>query len=301
MDSLAVTIAATDAGYPRRLREVSDKPEWLEVRGHLPEAEQAIAIVGARAASQGDAQAAHDLAYALARRGTLVVSGGALGIDAAAHRGALAAAQETGTPATGTTVAVLGCGLDVVYPERHGALYRDIGEHGAVVSQFVRDAPPRGWHFARRNRTLAALADAVVVIGAGAHSGALRTAQAARHYHRLVAAMPGSPGGEALIASGAAVVRTIDDLDSALAGAPVRPTVTLPDAASPNYRVLRQLEGGDRKDIDQLVQGTGFGVRVVQRALVRLELDGLVVPRPGLGYECSRLAMELLAARGACG
>lgn len=295
---LAATIAKTDARYPRRLLDVSDAPEWLEVRGQLPSTERAVAIVGARAAHQEEQEAAYELAYALARQGTAVVSGGALGVDAAAHRGALAAAREPDTPSGGTTVAVLGCGLDVVYPERHGDLYRDIGERGALVSQFRRDAPPRAWHFSKRNRTLAGLVDAVVVIGAGAHSGALRTARAARDYHRLVAAMPGRPGCEALIASGAAVVRTPGDLERLLAGAPVRPNVTLPDINSPNFRVLSQLEAGDRQDVDQLVQGTGFGLRVVQRALTRLELDGLVVPGPGLAYECSQLAQELLAARG---
>lgn len=301
MDSFALTIKRTDAGYPRRLSEVKDGPEWLQFRGRLLEAEQAIVIVGARAADEDQVRLAYELAYALARRGTLVISGGALGVDAAAHRGALAAAREPGTPASGTTVAVLGCGLDVVYPERHVALFHEIATAGALVSQFPRDTAPRAWYFARRNRTMAALADAVLVIGAGAHSGALRTAQAARSYGRLLAAVPGSPGCEALIASGAAVVREIADLDRAFAGTPSRPTVSLPDKNTPNFQVLSLLQPGSAHGANELAVRLGFNIRVVQRALTSLELDGLVVPRAGLGYECSLLAQELLAARGASG
>lgn len=301
VDFLAATIASTDSRYPKRLREVSDSPDRLDLRGRLPDPELAIAIVGARAADADEQQLAYELARALTRRGALVVSGGALGVDAAAHRGALAAAAEPGAPDTGTTVAVLGCGIDVVYPQRNAALYRELAERGALVSQFRSDAPPRSWHFARRNRTLAAMADAVVVVGAGAHSGALRTARAARDYGRLVAAVPGRPGCEALIASGAAVVRDVDDLDRALAGAPVRPAVELPEASTPHFALLQRLEEDGCRDVEGLVSGTGLSLRVVQRALTTLELDGLIVPRPGLEYECSQLARELFTARGARG
>ncbi len=281
----------THPGYPRRLAKVSDPPERLHVRGKLEEPEHAVAIVGARAARTGDMEIAHELARALAERGVLVVSGGALGIDSAAHRGALA-----GSPADrARTVAVLGCGLDVAYPERNRDLFAEIvARGGALLSQFDRNAPPRPWQFPLRNATIAGMVDAVVVVGAGAHSGALYTAKYAREYGRLVAAVPGTAGCDALLASGAAVVREVADLEAAWAGSPVGLEVDLPCASTPKGQVLAWLDASEPQDADEISLGTGLMIREVHRALTSLELDGLAVPRPGQSYLRSRLAQALL-------
>ena len=298
------SISVSQAGYPRRLSEVRDAPERLFVRGHvdLSTMRRAVVLVGARAAGRASVEAASELAHGLVERGVTVISGGALGVDAAAHRGALAALRADKARAGATTVAVFGCGLDIIYPERHRDLFDDICRlGGALVSQFEAAAPPRSWHFARRNRTMAGMADAVVVVGAGARSGALRTAEAAREYGRPVAAMPGSPGCEALIARGAAVVRDLGDLLSLLDGEPVRPHTPLPHPDTASARVLSSLEGAQARDVDDLVAGTGLGVGEINRALIELELGGLVVPRPGVGYVCSSLARELLATHSSHG
>lgn len=284
----------TDRGYPRRLAAISGAPEVLHVRGVLGDAEHSVAIVGARAATCEAVEAARSLARGLARDGACVVSGGALGVDAAAHRGALDAHQDAGR---GTTVAVLGCGIDVVYPVRHRRLYQDIcAAGGAVVSEFPHDAPPRPGHFVRRNRTIAALADAVVVVEAGARSGALYTARAAQELGRLVAAVPGSPGCERLLAQGAAVIEQPGDLWDALAGRPARLRATLPDPDSDAARVLACLDPARARECGEIAAQADLSARQVARALTGLELEGLAVAGPGRNYLRSALAEELLAS-----
>ena len=287
-----VTLAITE--FPSRLRAVasSEVPDVLRVRGRLVEVPRVVAIVGARAARMTEVQQAHDIARDLAAAGVLIVSGGAVGVDAASHRGALAA--------TGRTVAVLGCGLDVPYPEQNQDLFAAIVESGgAVMSQFELTAPPRSWHFVRRNRTMAAMSDAVLVIAASRRSGSLHTARAALDFGRLVAAVPGTPGCEALIASGAVPVREARDLeralDRAVDGTLAVPTIALPEASSAAGRVLRALGRERGRDADAIALATGLGVREVHRALTCLELDGLAILLPGRNYICSTLAHSQLA------
>ncbi|WP_428263456.1 DNA-processing protein DprA [Haliangium sp.] len=288
-------ITRDQPGYPRRLRAVPGAPERIYIDGAVPNTARSVAIVGARAASADAIERARTLARALAGAGVVVVSGGALGVDAAAHRGALDAAHG---PGAAPTVAVLGCGIDVVYPQRHGPLYRDIrARGGALVSQFEPGAAPLPGHFVRRNDTIAGLADAVVVIGAGARSGSLYTARAALRFGRVLGAMPGSPGCERLIAQGAAVVERASDLMEALAGRPRRPAeAALPAPGSTAARVLAHLDGGRDQDSDELAHSLGVGAREVARALTDLELDGLAIAKPGQRYVRSALAEELLAS-----
>lgn len=200
--------------YPTGLKRLR-RPPRLDGRGALPAA-PAVAIVGSRAASAAALATATALAAHAAARGWCVVSGGAIGVDSAAHRGALAAG--------GPTVVVLGTGLDVVYPERNRGLYTEVVEAGgALVSMFRRGEPPRRGHFVARNQVIAAWAEAVVVVAAERGSGSLSTAAAARRLGVGVAAVAGTAGSDALIRAGASALASGADLERVLAGEAVRP------------------------------------------------------------------------------
>ena len=191
---------------------------------------------------------------------------------------------------------MLGCGLKVEYPAQNHGLFEDIrASGGGIVSQFAPDAPPRSWHFVRRNRTMAGMSDAVLIVAATPRSGSLHTARAASELGRVVAAMPGSAGCEALIASGAALVRSPADLMDALSGQPKQPDVALPEPQSDAGRILTALEQSSGQHADQIARSTGLGIRQVSRALTSLELDGLAILLPGRNYVRSKLAHTLLA------
>jgi DNA processing protein len=207
-------VAAFDADFPDVLRRAKPAVAALWVRGRLPDASRPVlSIVGARAASRAGCRRTQEWAAMAARRGFTIVSGGALGIDAAAHQGAL----EAGAP----TFAVLGCGVDVVYPDRHAALFAQIAATGGLLSEFPLGTPPRGRQFPSRNRIVAALAEAVLVVEAREASGALVTARLALAMGRPLYALPGSAGTDRLLASGKArAVRDSAELFAALAGEP---------------------------------------------------------------------------------
>jgi DNA processing protein len=204
--------SATDSQYPTRLHQLVRVPERLWFRGRLPGAgERGVAIVGSRAASAAGCARAAEIAAALTRQGLFVVSGGALGIDAAAHRGAL--------DAGGVTFAVLGCGVDVAYPDRHRRLFERIAVKGGVMSELPPGSPPRPGCFPVRNRIVAALAELVLVVEARPLSGALITARLGWEQGRLLAAVPGSAGADQLINAGlAAPIETADDVARLLDG-----------------------------------------------------------------------------------
>lgn len=252
-----ITNILPPGSLPKRLEALA----WshpIYVRGTLNEG-PAVAIVGSRAASGVGMERAHALARHLGERRVHVVSGGALGIDGAAHRGALAV--------RGTTTVVLGTGCDVAYPERHAPLFAQVlAAGGALVSRLHDGAQPRRGTFLSRNPLIAALADVVVVVEADARSGSLATARAARLYGRIVVAWPGSRGCELLLAGGAAVVEHEADVDAALAGEPrMRLQVLEPDVAA----VRAALDQGARST-EAIVTLTRLPVRVVLRALARL-------------------------------
>jgi DNA processing protein len=204
---------------------------------------------------------AHALARHLAGQGVQVVSGGALGIDGAAHRGALAA--------RGATTVVLGSGVDVAYPARHARLFDQIvASGGALVSMYPLGMQPRPGTFTKRNALISALADAVIVIEADLQSGSLSTAAAARKQGRVVAACPGSPGCERLLATGAALVEDVEDAAALVAGRPrYRAPVELDEAAAK----VRDAIAAGVSGIDAIVRHTGLSVRAVLRALPQLE------------------------------
>jgi DNA processing protein len=254
-----VTISSTELnpgapGYPARLTGLGFAPT-LYVRGALCAEAPAVAIVGARAASRIGMDRAHAAARHVADRGVRVVSGGALGIDGAAHRGALA------------STVVLGSGTDVAYPARHAGLFDQILAAGGALASLLPDgSQPRRGTFPQRNPVIAALADIVVVVEADLHSGSLSTARAARELGRLVVAYPGTPGCDRLLATGAAMAEGPDDVLSALAGSP-----RMPRALDPELARIRAAVASGTRGVDALVAATGLSVRAVLRALPLIE------------------------------
>jgi DNA processing protein len=204
---------------------------------------------------------AHALARHLAGRDVHVVSGGAIGVDGAAHRGALAG--------RGTTTVVLGSGVDVWYPARHAELFSEVlARHGSLVSLVPDGTQPHRGTFPRRNQLIAALADVVIVIEADVKSGSLSTAAAGRRFGKLVAACPGSRGCERLLAAGAAIIEHTLDAELALAGTPRQ---RIPRAIDPIAAQVQDAITHGAVGVDQIIRRTGLTVRAVLRALPMIE------------------------------
>lgn len=276
-----------DARYPRQLLTLDDRPPVVWLKGDAGAlARPSVAIVGSRAASPYAVAVAERLASELSGCGIVVVSGCARGVDAAAHRGALGG--------EGATIAVLGSGVDVVYPAEHRELARSIVRAGALMSEFPPGAPPLRHHFPRRNRLISGLARGVVVVEAGARSGSLITARCAAEQGREVMAVPGnvlsgrSAGGHALIRDGAAIVETAGDIleeigFGALGGTPDPVAAgaqrTAREAEDP---LLRHMDPGEICAVDDLIERSGLGSATVLLRLTELEIAGRVA-RAGPG------------------
>jgi DNA processing protein len=264
--------------YPPLLAELHDPPAAIHVRGDTEIlAEPAVAIVGARSCSSYGAGVARELARELARAGVVVVSGLARGIDGEAHRGTL----EGG----GRTVAVLGCGIDRDYPRSHSELARRIRERGAVVSEYPPGVEPAPRRFPARNRIIAGLCAATVVVEARERSGALITADFALELGRDVFAVPGeitsalSAGTNDLLRQGAAPLLSAGDVLEALG---LEPAVRqLPSLSPAGSQVLRLLADGAR-DADDLARASGRTTAEVAAVLVELELAGVANEADGL-------------------
>ncbi len=266
--------------YPRRLRELHDPPVGLFLRGDSPvELLQAtaVAIVGARVCSSYGSQVARMLGRELAAIGIVVVSGLARGVDGEAHRGAL--------ESDGPTVAVLGCGVDRDYPAAHARLSARICECGVVVSEYAPGVEPAPWRFPARNRVIAGLAAATIVVEARERSGALITADFALEAGREVFAVPGeitsslSVGTHTLLRVGATPLTCAGDVLEALGVEP--PCVASPELGDSATRVLALLSD-QAAGVDQLVRGTGLDAAAVATALAELELAGAVAEAEGL-------------------
>ncbi len=284
-----------DPGYPPGLLQLSPPPPVITVRGTLPEG-PAVAIVGSRKADAYGREAAELFARSLAAAGIVVVSGFARGIDAAAHRGAMAA------PA-GRTVAVLGCGLAVDYPHGHARLAAEIAERGAVVSEFPCNLIPRAWHFPLRNRSIAALAAGTLVVQATHRSGSLITARHALDLGRDVWAVPGrifdesSLGANALIRDGASLAQHPADLLEVLLpslprhsrikaqlGLPAMLEVAEPEQeAPPGFpgQVLTEIPRDTTRGAEEIAVRLDVSIDRVLAALLELELMGRVKRLPG--------------------
>ena len=277
-------ILRLDPSFPTKLLDLPRWPAELQVHGRLAQEGLAVAIVGARGASASGMQAAYGLAAELARKGHRVISGGALGIDAAAHRGALSAG--------GYTLAVMACGLDAYYPRRNAKLFDKIlGSGGAMVSPFALGQLPMRSHFVRRNEVIAALSDVVVVVEAAMDSGSLHTARFALSHRRPLAAYAKSPGCESLLAGGVPNVQCADDVLDLLAGkARILGPTLVPAKDSPEALVLSKLTRKKARSASIVATEAGLPLRQTQRILHRLQLESLAVLRPGQLYVRSQLA-----------
>ena len=291
---LKITIITLfDRSYPARLRTIPDPPPLLYVSGALLDHDNvAVAIVGGRRATPSGKMVTEEIARELAGGGVTIVSGLARGIDAAAHRGALAA--------KGRTIAVLGCGLDRVYPPEHHALRRSIESQGAVISELPIGAAPLSHHFPRRNRIISGLSLGVLVSEAAKDSGSLITAKLALEQGREVFAVPGPvkeqacQGSNGLIKEGAKLVeRAQDILEEILPQIDARLRAALfaggkpPDVRTPlgkeDSEVYEALSY-EARSVDAVIESTGLNAAKVAASLLSLELSGYVRQLPGQQY-----------------
>jgi len=268
-------LVPADDEFPERLRSTADPPLGLFVRGLLA-AGPAVAVVGSRAATPYGRQVARLLGEELGRAGVVVVSGMARGVDACAHEGALAA--------PGSTWAVWGSGPDRLYPPEHGRLAEAIAGGGALVTEYPPGTPPRRHHFPERNRLIAGLADATVVVEAAAASGALGTARQALEEGREVFAVPGaifselSVGPNTLLRLGARPLLTARDVLEVVA-----PGVAAAAAGAGRSAagwLLEKLPAGVARTVDELAAAAGVALPVLLPELLRLELEGTIERLP---------------------
>ena len=281
----------TDSSYPARLRMISDPPSLLYLKGEIRrDDEKAVAVVGSRSTSDYGRRVARDLCRGLASLGFTVVSGMARGIDGTAH--------ETSLNAGGRTIAVLGSGVDRVYPAEHDKLYRRISENGAVISEFPMGTRPLAFNFPARNRLISGLSLGVVVVEATEKSGSLITAALALEQGREVFAVPGevgasrSRGAHRLIRQGAKLVETVDDIVEEIApqllvrsgktlSAPRR---TLPQNLGDEFQRIFGLFQERPLQIDEVIESSRCSPSRVSEILLELELQGYIKQLPGKKY-----------------
>jgi DNA processing protein len=295
-------VTSQDPLYPSQLLSTYDYPAFLYVKGHLKEDDVNVAVVGSRTASTYGKFTTERLCRELVLRGITVISGLARGIDSAAHRGALSG--------KGRTIAVLGCGLDVVYPPENEKLFTEISLQGALISEFPFGTPPNAPNFPARNRIISGISLGVVVVEASEKSGSLITARLALEQGREVFAVPGSidssgsRGTNKLIKQGAKLIENVEDILEE-----ILPQVTrAPKSVKPDQRqkqpedhqkiltlspdpVLKETEktvwqvlSQKPVHIDQIITSTGLTAHEVLVILLNLELQGLIEQKPGKTY-----------------
>lgn len=293
-------ISYNDGRYPQLLRGLNDAPPLLFVRGNCEclNFSAGISVVGARNASINGRKTASRIAYDLTNKGIMVVSGMARGIDAAAHKGALYAQNQCGA-----TVAVLGTGVDIPYPDENAGLYEQITEQGCIISELLPGSQPQANNFPRRNRIVAALTQGTLVVEATAQSGSLITAQLAADYGRELFAVPGSPteprsiGPNRLIKSGAHLVETAEDIVKHIHSisacqqprrkAPKQKEFDFAAIESPNSaptngqtKIIDYLNA-DGVYVDEIIRASGLDAAQVALELLELEMDGRIERQSG--------------------
>ena len=289
VESRVTFITPGDKGYPALLKEISDPPIGLYRKGNYEFEQRCVAIVGSRRTTLYGQSVAKKFGAELARLGFCIVSGLARGIDTAAHEGALSVG--------GKTAAVMGCGIDIVYPPENLSLYRNIEEQGAILSEFPFGRRADRQSFPMRNRVVAGMCEATVVVETDVNGGSMITARFAGEQGRLIFAVPGridqasSQGCHQLIRDGATLVTSVDDILNELSyldglrPLPIpekegeqrlRPGLGLSEAEA---AVLEQFHGGEMPVLDQLSQRTGLSIPELSATLTLLELKHLVVKR----------------------
>lgn len=290
-------ITPEDKEYPANLRNIYDPPKVLYVKGGFEERDTiAVAIVGSRRASAYGLEMAEKFGYQLASRGVTVVSGMAIGVDSAAHRGAL--------KAKGRTIAVMGSGHGNIYPPQNVDLYEKIAATGAVVTEYEDSMEPLPYNFPQRNRIISALSLGVVVVEAARNSGALITANFAAEQGRTVFAVPGkasshtSAGTNELIRDGAALVQSAEDVIEELsikeiipAGSEVRDKADSKITSMTKAYIYNSLTDDERRVykelsdeplyLDDVMERSGMNISKITKALLALELKELVRQLPG--------------------
>lgn len=302
-------VTCHDELYPRNLLNVYDRPPYLYVKGSLAPEEICVAVVGSRLASVYGKFTTEKISRELAMKGITVVSGLARGIDSAAHRGALAG--------KGRTIAVLGCGLDIVYPPENERLAATIAASGALFTEYPFGTPPNAPNFPSRNRIISGISFGVVVVEAGEKSGSLITARIAAEQGRSVFAVPGeigaagSRGTHHLIKQGAVLIENVEDIleeilpqagmTTSASGKPATPSVSqaaqshagaaanaeqieIPGVANREQHLLSMISSRP-VDIDTLIQTSGLAAQEVLNILLLLELRGLIRQMPGKQFQ----------------
>jgi len=277
-------VTLDDPRYPPLLREIIDPPLALHVRGDLSLAERpSVSVVGSRRATPYGLNVAKRLTQELVSAGVVIVSGLARGIDAAAHEAAL--------DCGGTTIAVLGTGIDVVYPRSHTRLFRRIESEGLILSEFPPETAPLPENFPIRNRVISGLSSGTLIVEATTQSGSLITARMAAEQGREVFAVPGSifsdrsEGTHRLIQYGAKLVHDGDDVLDELPGhLKIRRDKSPAEPESPLREVLHVLSREEAMHVDLLAEKLRLGPQAVAASLLQLELDGWIKALPGARY-----------------
>lgn len=283
----AYLVTWVDSSYPDNLRHIVDPPPLLYVRGTLLSSDMlALSIVGTRRATRYGIDVANRMGYWLASQDVTIVSGMALGVDSAAHRGAI--------QANGRTIAVLGSGIDIIYPRENEKLAEDIIEHGALISEFSLGIPPIGKNFPRRNRIISGLSLGILIAEAPKNSGAIITAETALEQGRDVFAIPANifnemgAGSNKLIQDGAKLVMrasdVLDELNVSYSNRVVeQKTETIAPSGDLEIQVLTILDS-EPLHIDEIIRETGLSTSEVSSTLAILELKGLAQMVGGMQY-----------------
>ncbi len=283
-------ITLLDEGYPEELKNISDPPPVLYYKGELNFSYPAVAIVGARGCSNYGKKVAENFACQLAERGVVVISGLARGIDTYAHIGALRA--------KGKTIAVIACGLDIVYPPENKKLYMEIQHEGSLLSEYPPGVEPLSGHFPQRNRIISGLSQGILVVEAADRSGSLITAAIAREQGRKLFAIPGnidrpqSRGCNKLIKEGAKLVTKVEDVleelflyrgDLDISNGKNK-EITYPVLTPEEKEVLKLFEKELELTVDEIIRLTEKSPATVNTILLQLELKGLLSRGPGKKY-----------------
>ena len=286
-------LTTADSNYPLQLKNIQNPPSVLYVKGTLPDTDKAVGVVGSRKSTSYGLKVAGTFAQDLALAGLTIISGGARGIDTAAHKGAL--------KANGKTIAVLGCGIDVIYPYENADLFKQISKIGAIITEFPPGAEPLAKNFPARNRIISGFSQGILVVEAARKSGAMITAEFAIDEGREVYCIPGSifsptsVGTHSLIKQGAKLVQRpediLEDFHLLLQKQP-KEKCDMPDLFSGmsedceivTNKILTVLNFNEAKTLEEIVTASALPLNVISSVLLNLQVNGYVAEQIGKRY-----------------